>query len=84
MFNIGDLVRRVKILSVTDIDYEWISYEGADKAYGIILDIERAVYETKVINLKYPEIFVKVLWQQNDYGAIWHWGEEISLIKRGK
>ena len=82
MFKLGDLVKRVKILSVTDIDYEWISYNGDDKEYGVIVDIEKPVYETKVYNLEYPECFVKVFWQKGDIGAIWHWGDEIAVVKK--
>jgi hypothetical protein len=82
MFQLGDLVRRIKILSVTDIDYEWIEYENPNDEFGIVVDIEEPIHQTKLLNLNYPEVFVKVYWQGNDSGALWHWGDEITIVKR--
>ena len=81
MFNVGDLVRRIKVLSITGIDSEWVDYEDPSD-YGIVIDIEEPINESKLLDLTYPEVFVKVFWQKNDIGAIWHWGDEIIVIKK--
>ena len=82
MFKVGDLVRRIKVLSVTDTDSEWVEHDNPNGDYGVVIDIEEPVRESKLLDLAYPEVFVKVFWQKNEYGAIWHWGDEISLIKK--
>jgi len=81
MFKVGDLVRRIKVLSVTDIDSEWVDYDDPSD-YGIVIDIEKPIHESKLLNLTHPEMFIKVYWQKNEYGAIWHWGDELSLIRK--
>jgi len=81
MFKIGDLVRRVKILSVTENDSAWVDYDDPNDC-GVIVDIEKPIHETKLLNLTYPQMFVKVHWQTKDYGAIWHWGDEVVVIRR--
>jgi hypothetical protein len=81
MFKVGDLVRRIKVLSVTDIDSEWVAYDDPTD-YGVVIDIEEPIHESKLLNLIYPEMFIKVYWQKNEYGAIWHWGDELSLIQK--
>ena len=81
MFKVGDLVRRIKVLSVTDIASEWADSNDPN-GYGVVIDIEEPINESKLLDLTYPEIFVKVLWQKNEYGALWHWGDEISLIRK--
>ena len=40
------------------------------------------INESKLLDLTYPEVFVKVFWQKNDFGAIWHWGDEIIVVKK--
>lgn len=82
MFKLGDLVKRVKVLSVDNYGYEWVDYKFPNEVYGVIVDIEDPVIESKNLNIDYPEVFVKVLWQSTDYGASWHWGDEVSLVKR--
>ena len=82
MFKVGDLVRRIKVLSVTGIDSEWVEYDNPNGDYGIIIDIEEPINESKLLDLTYPEVFVKVFWQKNDIGAIWHWGDEIIVVKK--
>ena len=82
MFKIGDLVRRIKVLSVIGIDSEWVEYDNPAIDYGVIIDIEEPVNESKLLNLTYPEVFIKVFWQKNNFGAIWHWGDEIIVVKK--
>ena len=82
MFKVGDLVRRIKVLSVIGIDSEWVEYDNPAIDYGVIIDIEEPVNESKLLNLAYPEVFIKVFWQKNDFGAIWHWGDEIIVVKK--
>ena len=82
MFKIGDLVRRIKVLSVIGIDSEWIEYDNPNGDYGVIIDIEQPINESKLLDLAYPEVFVKVFWQKNDFGAIWHRGDEIIVVKK--
>ena len=82
MFKVGDLVRRIKVLSVTGIDSEWVEYDNPNGDYGVIIDIEQPINESRLLGLTYPEVFVKVFWQKNDIGAIWHWGDEIIVVKK--
>ena len=82
MFKLGDLVKRVKVLSVDNYDYEWIGCEFPSEEYGVIVDIEEPIVESKSLNIEHPEVFIKVLWQRTDFGASWHWGDEVSLVKR--
>lgn len=82
MFKVGDLVRRIKVLSVIGIDSEWVEYDNPAIDYGVIIDIEEPVNESKLLNLTYPEVFIKVFWQKNNFGAIWHWGDEIIVVKK--
>ena len=58
MFKVGDLVRRIKVLSVTGIDSEWIEYDNPNGDYGVIIDIEQPINESKLLDLTYPEVFV--------------------------
>ena len=81
MFKVGDLVRRIKVLSATDLDSEWVEHNEPND-YGVVIDIEKPIHESKLLNLTYPEMFIKVYWQKNEYGAIWHWGDELSLIRK--
>tara|TARA_R100000008_G_scaffold82383_1_gene66621 strand:+ start:1172 stop:1432 length:261 start_codon:yes stop_codon:yes gene_type:complete len=82
MFVLGDLVKRVKVLSVENHDYEWIECEFPTEEYGVIIDIEEATLEAERLNIDYPEVFIKVLWQNKEFGASWHWGDEVIVIKR--
>ena len=68
MFKVGDLVRRIKVLSVIGIDSEWVEYDNPAIDYGVIIDIEEPVNESKLLSLTYPEVFIKVFWQKNDLG----------------
>jgi len=81
MFKVGDLVRRIKILSVTKVDHEWVNVNPNDE-YGIVVDIEEPIHQSKLLDINYPEVFVKVYWQKNDNGALWHWGDEILIVKK--
>ena len=82
MFKVGDLVRRIKVLSVIGIDSEWVEYDNPTGDYGVIIDIEEPVSESRLLSLTYPEVFIKVFWQKNNIGAIWHWGDEIIVVKK--
>ena len=82
MFKTGDLVRRVKVLSVTESYYNWMPYDAPVNEYGVVVDIEKPIDDYGVSDE--DEIFVKILWQDPVVGATWHWGDEISLVKRGR
>ena len=82
MFKVGDLVRRIKVLSATGIDSERIEYDNPNGDYGVIIDLEQPIHESKLLDLTYPEVFIKVFWQKNNIGAIWHWGDEIIVVKK--
>jgi len=84
MFNVGDLVKRIKVLFVSDADYDWIPYSGDVEEYGIVVDIEMPMRDKVLYRSEYPEVFVKVLWQNTNYGAMWHWGDELLVINKGK
>ena len=86
MFEVGDLVRRIKILnfSVGGEDDLMIDHSVSDDV-GIILEIEKADFDTQIYTLKYPECFIKVLWQNSEQSPInplWHWCEELEVVKK--
>jgi hypothetical protein len=84
MFKVGDLVRRAKVLSIVGEDSEWIEYDNPNGEYGVIIDLEEPINESKLLDLTYPEVFVKVFWQNHERGAIWHWGDEIIIVKKAE
>ncbi len=86
MFNVGDLVRRVKILSIGDNnDVGWMTDHTISDDVGIVIEVETPDFDIQIYTLKYPECFVKVLWQaEQGINPLWHWGEELETIKDKK
>jgi len=84
MFKVGDLVKRIKVLHVNAADYDWIPYTGEVEEYGIVIDVEEPIKSQKSYRIEYPEVFIKVLWQNVDYGPTWHWGDELAVVKDKK
>lgn len=72
------------MLFIDDAEYDWIPYDGESGEYGIIVDVEYPERRDTPYKSEYPEVFVKVLWQNTDYGAVWHWGDELLIINKGK
>jgi hypothetical protein len=84
MIVVGDLVKRVAVLSVIDNEFGWVLTDEFPDDVGIVLSVEMPLYkysdgeEEDILN---AECFVKVLWQKTNYGGpVWHWSEEISVI----
>ena len=82
MFKIGDLVRRIKVLSITESIYSWMPYDAPTNEFGIVVDVEKPLDNYKIADE--TEMFARVLWQPAGVGATWHWGDELSLVKRGR
>jgi|TARA_B100000287_G_C20562810_1_gene753169 hypothetical protein len=86
MFKVGDLVRRVKVLSLgEDKDMKWLLDHSVSDSVGVVLEIEEPSFDVVLNNLEYPNCFVKVLWQSVSDPAlnpIWHWGEELEVVKK--
>ena len=49
MFNIGigDLVKRTKVLSVAEYDYEWVDFEFPNDEIGIVIDLEEPIEQSR-------------------------------------
>jgi hypothetical protein len=88
MVKVGDLVRRVKVLSLgEDKDMKWLLDHSVSDAVGVVLEVERPNFDVRLNNLDYPECFVKVLWQNagiSTVNPLWHWGEELEIIKKAE
>jgi hypothetical protein len=84
MFKVGNLVKRIKVLYVSVSDYDWVPYTGEAEEYGIVVDVEEPIKPYQTYRIEYPEVFVKVLWQNADYGPTWHWGDELAVVKGKK
>tara|TARA_R100000988_G_C3979406_1_gene156070 strand:- start:697 stop:972 length:276 start_codon:yes stop_codon:yes gene_type:complete len=86
MFKVGDLVRRVKTLSLGDNkDIKWLLDHSVSDEVGVVVEVEKPDYDVRIHNLKYPECFVKVLWQtwaETKINPLWHWGEELEIVKK--
>ncbi len=86
MYKVGDLVRRVKVLSLgEDKDMRWLLDHSVSDSVGVILEVEEPSFDIRINNLNYPECFVKVLWQNtlaNSLNPMWHWGEELEVIQK--
>ena len=82
MFKVGDLVKRIKVLNFSaeeKVDL-MIDHTISDDV-GIILEIEKAEIDNRIYTLRYPECFIKVLWQGGKgINPLWHWGEELEAI----
>tara|TARA_R110000782_G_scaffold117477_1_gene207872 strand:+ start:75 stop:344 length:270 start_codon:yes stop_codon:yes gene_type:complete len=86
MINVGDLVKRVAVLSVIDDEFGWTLTDEFPDAVGIVLAIEQPTYESpEVISEDILSIgcFIKVIWQTREYGGpVWHWSEELLVINK--
>jgi|TARA_R100001463_G_scaffold115513_1_gene170735 hypothetical protein len=86
MYKVGDLVRRVKVLSLgEDKDMRWLLDHSVSDSVGVVLEVEEPNFEIRLNTLEYPECFVKVLWQTTLDPALktmWHWGEELEIVKK--
>ena len=82
MFKVGDLVKRVKELKITNDDYDFVPCGDDNSDYGIVIDTEEPIKERVLYRIEAPEVFVKVLWQNVNYGPTWHWGDEIVVVER--
>jgi|TARA_R110000737_G_scaffold124963_1_gene157390 hypothetical protein len=81
MIEVGDLVKRIALLSVMDNEFGWAMYDFPDDI-GIVLAVEVATYEGLEDDFDTGS-FIKVMWQNGDYdGPVWHWSEEISIITK--
>ena len=86
MFKVGDLVKRIRTLSLSDgEEFDWMVDHTVSEDVGIVLEIERPELDVEVYTLKYPECFVKVMWQAGEgINPLWHWGEELEAINEKK
>ena len=85
MFKVGNLVRRVKVLSLgEDKDMKWLLDHSVSDSVGVVLEVEKPTFDVKLNNLSYPDCFVKVLWQDitSNINPIWHWSEELEIVKK--
>ena len=86
MFNVGDLVKRIRTLNFgSDPSSYLIIDHTISEDVGIVLEVEEPKIDVEIYNLKYPECFVKVLWQTTNQPSLnpaWHWGEELELYKK--
>ena len=84
MIEVGDLVKRVAVLSVINNEFGWVLTDEFPDDVGIVLDVEMPLYKYSDGEEEYimdAGCFVKVLWQKTNYGGpVWHWSEEISVI----
>lgn len=88
MYKVGDLVRRVKVLSLgEDKDMRWLLDHSVSDSVGVVLEIEEPNFDVRLNNLEYPNCFVKVLWQSTldpTLNPLWHWGEELEIVKKAE
>ncbi len=88
MYKVGDLVRRVKVLSLgEDKDMRWLLDHSVSDSVGVVLEIEEPDFDVRLNNLEYPNCFVKVLWQSTldpTLNPLWHWGEELEIVKKAE
>tara|TARA_R100000030_G_C3146650_1_gene97132 strand:+ start:144 stop:419 length:276 start_codon:yes stop_codon:yes gene_type:complete len=86
MIKVGDLVKRVKTLSLDgNSNGKWLLDHSISDSVGVVLEVEKPNFNIRIKELNYPECFVKVLWQTNSVSSInpmWHWGEELKVIKK--
>jgi hypothetical protein len=88
MIDVGDLVKRVKVLSLgEDKNMRWLLDHSVSDAVGVVLEVEHPDFDVRVSNLDYPDCFVKVLWQTNSISSVnplWHWSEELEIVKKAE
>ena len=86
MVKVGDLVRRVKVLSLgEDKNMKWLLDHSVSDSVGVVLEGEEPSFDIRLNNLDYPDCFVKVLWQMpkdKTINPLWHWGEELEIVKK--
>ena len=88
MIKVGDLVKRVKTLSLGgNSNGKWLLDHSVSDAVGVVLEVEHPDFDVRVSNLDYPDCFVKVLWQTNSISSVnplWHWSEELEIVKKAE
>jgi len=86
MINIGDLVKRIAVLSVIDDHFGWVLTDDFPDNVGIVLSTEEPLYDTEegdIDNVLNTGYFVEVVWQRGDYaGPVWHWSEELLIVNK--
>ncbi len=84
MFNIGivDLVKRTKAVSVAEYDYEWVDFEFPNDEIGIVIDLEEPIEQSKSLGIEEIVCFVRVMWQNSEFGTAWHLSDELILLKK--
>ena len=88
MVKVGDLVKRVAVLSMENDEFGWTLTDEFPDDIGIIISVECPSYdypgreEEEILDIG---CFVYVLWQRADYGGpVWHWSEELLVINEIK
>jgi|ETNvirenome_6_85_1030632.scaffolds.fasta_scaffold31105_5 hypothetical protein len=83
MVKVGDLVKRIAVLSVANDEYGWVLTDDFPDDVGIVLAVEEPLYRESEDGKEETEFgcFIKVFWQTRDFnGPVWHWSEEIEVI----
>lgn len=79
LLDVGDLVQRVRTYNTFDDD-GWI--EVTDKLIlGIVVDVEYAEPSFGLAEVT-RNAFIKVAWQDQTYGTVWCFIEELRLYKK--
>jgi hypothetical protein len=86
MIGVGDLVKRIAVLSVANDEFGWVLTDEFPDDVGIIISVEFPSYqysdgeEEEIMDIG---CFVYVLWQRAEYGGpVWHWSEELQVISK--
>jgi len=86
MIGVGDLVKRIAVLSVANDEFGWVLTDEFPDDVGIIISVEFPSYqysdgeEEEIMDIG---CFVYVLWQREEYGGpVWHWSEELQVISK--
>ena len=85
MIGVGDLVKRIAVLSVSNDEFGWVLTDEFPDDIGIILSVEFPSYQYSDGEEEIMDIgcFVYVLWQNGQYGGpVWHWSEELQVISK--
>ena len=86
MIKVGDLVKRIAVLSVIDDHFGWVLTDDFPNDVGIVVSIEEPRpldEEDDIDDILNAGYFVEVVWQRRDYGGVvWHWSEELLVINK--
>jgi hypothetical protein len=84
MVKVGDLVKRIAVLSFMNGEFGWVLTDEFPDDVGIVIDVEEPMYgpsTDSVGDILDTGCFIKVLWQKTAYGGpVWHRSEEILVI----